>query len=303
MGARALHIAIAIISVGLGASVSMAGPPTTLDDVVVLARDALTTSQDVLLTSGHLVVHEPAGILSLRPSFSALSGTQIVANTIDVRGGSGGGPVLYDVFVNSYDPLAIYDSQALRDDNVLGEGPTIVGFPLPFAFPSPPVVTPGTDDCPIPGRVDGDCLVRVTTPQTLPPGNYGKIRVAGRAALYFAGGTYNVRSIRTGGQARLLFNAPTTLLIAERAEFGQRAELLPNAPDLNPRCINIEIAASEHAVKFGGNSTVQAMISAPDAEMKLRANGEYTGRFVAKTVAVGVGSQLGAAPLLTGACE
>jgi len=295
MSVRALLLA-AGIAIGSGLAAQAAGPPTTLDDVVIFAQNSLNLFINDRQFTGQIVVNAPGGTARLNKSVVMLSGTQIVADTIVVPGVSGIGPELYDVFANTTDPQVVVD----------GSGPTAVTLPL-FPFPSAAVVTPGTDPCPLPGRPGrqpGDCVVRAKAgPVTLPPGNYNAIKVKTHGAIYFTGGVYHMRELDGGGNARIYFNGPTDLYIAERFHLGNRGILgPPSESTLNPRCVVVRVAG-DAPVKIGAISNVTAIIEAPDAVMKLGSRGEYRGQFVASDVIAGVNVALEAAPALATPCE
>jgi len=140
-------------------------------------------------------------------------------------------------------------------------------------------------------------------PVTLPPGHYNSLTIKTRAAIYFAGGTYHFRSLRGLGNARMYFNGPSTLYVAERASFGNRTIMAPPTESLlNPRCIVLRVAGVE-PLKIGGTSDIEAMIEAPNAFMRLGSRGTYRGQFVAASVKVGVNVLLQTAPALAGPCE
>jgi hypothetical protein len=274
------------------ASPAMAAPPAAVDDVVLFARDSMEIGYFVRHSSGQLVVNAPGGIMLFARSAEGLSGTQVVADTIAVRGGRSAGPTLSEVYANSVAPSVV----------VTASGPDAVTLPL-LPFPSASVVTPGTDMCPRPGRKPGDCVIgRDDGPVTVLPGNYGTIRVKARATLHFAGGTYNARAIRAGANARVLFDGTTTLNVAERAVFGRRVVFGPtNVGVLNPRCVVVNVAG-EKPVRFGGLADVGATIVVPNAGMRLGGFGVYQGNFIATAVQALRYALLEAAPPLMGPC-
>jgi hypothetical protein len=293
---RALCIVGALLAAV--ATSGSAAPPTTLDDVVVFARDQLRIHIGTRLISGHLVVNEPTGVATMKRSVAALSGTQVVAGTVALRPRAPRpGPTLFDVFANAFDPDA-------TGVNIMGEGPTPLALPL-FTFPTAPMALPGTDACPQPGRTAGDCLVRKKDgPVTILPGNYNRIFVMGNGALYFAGGTYHAASIYVAGGGRIFFNAPTTLNVANRARFGRRIHFGPlEESTLNPRCVVMHVNASERAVRIGAISEVAATISAANGPMRLGSFSHYRGNLTAIDVDIGLNVLLEAPPTLASPCE
>ena len=286
MGARGLGAYIAVV-IGVASPVLAIDPPSTLDNVVILARTAVGMTQYIRHATGQIVVNDPGGVATLRRSVNGLAGTQFVADSIAVRGGRGRrahGPELYDVLANTPDARIIVDGQQALLPNL----------PVFTTFPSTPVFVPGTNNVVVNARHG---------PVTLPPGDYGKITVKGGALLYFSGGTYNAKSLRASGHARLYFEGPTTLNVQDSARFGQRALLGPLVESqLNARCIVFNYAGTR-PIKFAGSANITAMVVAPNAIMKLGAFGDYRGTFVAAKVLVGRSALLEAALPLTSPCQ
>jgi hypothetical protein len=296
--ARAVRAALVVAVIGRAAVGVSQVPPATPDDIVVWAKESLsdtslstlTLGRDTRLTSGQVVVNDPGGVLLLRSYFRGLAGTQLIADTVVVPPSPFGKPEVFDLFANSFDPG--------RGVIITDQGPTPISLPL-FTFPSAVAVTPGTDSCPTPGRTAGDCVVRSRNgPVTLQPGNYNIIRVRSDGVLSFAGGTYNMRSIRTARNSKLLFNAPATLNVAEIARFGFRAFVGAEFPDqLSARCMVINVAGDK--VQFQPWADVTATVTAPAADMQMGHFGVYQGNFTAKTVRVRLGATLEAPVIST----
>jgi hypothetical protein len=286
-----------VILIARAVAVAAQQLPLTTDDVVILAKESfaasgdstLTLGRDTRLVSGQLVVNDPGGVLRVRGFFRALPGTQVIGDTVQAVTARSAAPEFSDVFANTFDSGA--------GTVIDGVGPLPVGLPL-FGFPTVALVTPGTDACPKPGRIAGDCVVHQSDgPITLQPGNYRKIILRQRAELYFAGGTYNVKSIRGASGAHFLFNAATTLNVAETAAFGFRSVVGPAFADQpNGRCIVINVAGDQ--VRLRPWADVAAVINAPEADAALGRWSVYRGNLAAKTVKVRVGVLLGALPHL-----
>ena len=103
---------------------------------------------------------------------------------------------------------------------------------------------------------------------TIQPGNYGDIKLRSNATLFFAGGTYNVKSIRGAPRSRFVFSAPTTINVAEVARFGFRSFIGPQFPEeLNGRCVVINVAGSK--VRFRPWADVTATVTAPPSDVGL----------------------------------
>jgi hypothetical protein len=264
------------------------GQPTTNDDVVILAKTWLRVATAARHLSGHLVVNDLGGAAFINPTMKTLPEfePQLVADTILLPQRRLLGPELFDVFVNTL-------SDPAGNVVILGTltQPLGASFPI-LPYPDPVVVTPGTTNV---------TVKRTMSPVTLPPGDYGDIRVALGGTLFFEGGTYNVRSLRAGSRSLVLFNGTTTLNIAERARFGSRSNVAPTDPLLSGRCITINVGSSTRT-RFGLTSDVNVVFNAPAAQLRLGRTGIYRGRFTANRVVVGRNAVFQALPPLTEAC-
>lgn len=262
--------------------------PTSIDDVVILARTEARFEANVNHVSGQIVVNDPGGRAMVHQLFRTLPDLQpqLVADNVSVMAVAFDGPELFDVFTNTItDPAG--------NAIILGTVTQPLGASLPLLpYPTPVAVTPGTENL----RV-----TRTTSPVTLPPGDYGDIRIASGGALYFAGGTYNIRSLRAGSRSLVFFNGATTLNIAVRARFGSRSNVGPADPAVSGRCVTINVAG-EGRMRMGRVSEVNAIINAPAAILRLGLLGDYRGTFTADRVAVGRGAVLQPLPPLTEAC-
>jgi hypothetical protein len=285
---RVVCVAIAMLC-GV-ASASAAGLPTTLDDVVILAQQALSFDPRVELVSGQVVVNDApisnTDGLRVGVSFSAQTNTQVVADLIKVIGAAvRPAPVFFDIFANTMTK----GPGTLTIDGTEAIGPGSVPLPV-FAFPTAPVVVPGTTDIKV-RQSDGAVM--------LPPGDYGQIRVGVHGVLILEGGTYNIRSLNASVLTAILFSGTTTVNVAERVSVGPLSVFGPQGGSVSPRCIVINVAGD----RFWVSSTdVEATVNAPNANVRLGALGTYTGNFIGKTVKVGFRAVLGAPPTLTAAC-
>lgn len=281
-----------LVFLAMALSGVVAGPvraqPATLDDVVVFAKSKIKISSGARQASGHFVVNDPGGLLLVHPTFKTVpdEAPQIVADTVQVIHYIVPGPELFDLLANT-----IIDTRGLLSLNGTLTQP--LGFTLPlFPFPSTPVVTPGVLDI----RVN-----RLNSPQTLPPGDYGIVRVAGKGVLFLEGGTYNMRRFIVGGQAQILAQTTTTINVSERVRFRGRSNFGPADPLMNGRCVTLNLASSR-TLGFGLLADATAIVNAPNARMRLGRLGTYRGSFTAKEVIVGRGTVTETLPPLTEAC-
>jgi hypothetical protein len=278
----------------LGSGPSFAASlPTTLDNVVILARDSLRLGFDSKLASGQVVVNNTGGVLTVRPRAGALQDTEIIADIVAVQATANQKPELFDIFTNSF----LNGANAIIDDVVVS--PPGGWLPL-FPFPSAPVVTPGTDSCPSQTGRTGNCTVRRRNgPVTLPPGDYGKIKLSGYAVLYLEGGAYNIESLSCGAFSHVLVNGTTTLNVQGNVSFAPFSTFEPADVSFNPRCVVLNVAGNRVLSVF---ATISASINAPDATVNLAIQTVYTGNLVGKKVRVGAEATLQAADPLLSPC-
>lgn len=274
---------ILVVAVG-----SAWGQPTDSEDVVILARSQLRLGAAVRHLSGQIVVNDPGGQAIVNPQMRTVPdlAPQLVADVVSVPIQPYAGPVLFDLFVNTLiDPSGKHE--------VLGAMQQPIGAALPLlAYPEPVAVTTGAQNV---------IVKRTTSPLTLPPGDYGDIRVGAGGALFLEGGTYNVRSLRAAGRSLVLFNGTTTVNIAQRARFGMRSDVGPTDPTMSGRCVVLNFAGSSR-LRFGRTADVNAIVNAPNATLVLGRLGVFRGRFTASRINVARGAVLQSLPSLTEAC-
>jgi hypothetical protein len=281
------HLLVAGV-VGLLGGIAEA-QPTSLDDVVILARSELRIRRNTRHAAGQIVVNDPQGVAIINPSFRTVPDLQpqIVADRITVLRTPTEGPQLFDVFVNTLeDPKG--------ETVVLGTltMPIGVGLPL-FSFPSPVTVTPGTTDVKV---------TRLLSPVTLPPGDYRDIRLRASSVVYLEGGTYNIRNLRVGPRSQMLANSSATLNVADVVRFRARSSFgAVSGGLLNGRCVVLN-AATARIAKFGIGSDVTAVVNAPAATLILGAAGSFRGNFTANRVIFGRGGVIDTLPPLSEAC-
>lgn len=264
-------LVVATLAVCCTASQVGAQPTISEDDAIVLARRLVKAKRNATLAGGAVVVNEAGGLAILHRTFEGLAGTTVIGDEIRVRFGPLEGPRLWDLFANSID-----DPKASLQ--VAGTQGSVSTFPV-LPYPTPVTVTPGT----------GVLLIKRTDgPVSLPPGDYGTIRLQRGAVVLFEGGTYNVESLRSGFQTAVLFNGPTTVNVLEKARFGKRVIFGPNpdVPTFDPCSIQLHTASSR-TVRFGVGALVRAKVFAPEARIFLAVDGLYEARLVGDSVVIG----------------
>lgn len=284
---RSVCFVVACFAVAAACRVE-AQPPTSLDDVVVLARSRVRLAINASHASGQIVVNDPGGVAIADPRFRTVPdlAPQLIADNVEiVRFPFASGPIFFDVFANN-----VFDPNNKMVVNGTLTQP--IGVPLPlFPYPPPPVVVPGA------GKLH---IQRSESPVTLPAGDYGDVRVFAYGVLALEGGTYNFNSLKVGSRGKLLANGTSTINVKGRVRFAGRSVFGPTDPQMNGRCITLNSAGTK--VIFGLVSDVTAIVSAPSAQMRLTRLGTYRGNFTADRVTVGRGTVLQALPPLTEAC-
>lgn len=286
---RSRSVCVAVACLVVVAASRVEAQPSTLDDVVVFARNQLRLSTNARHTSGQIVVNDPLGVATIHPQYRTVPNLapQLIADKIEILPFPFAvGPVLFDVFTNSIDD----PNNGLQVQGLLTM-PAGVTFPL-FPFPSPPSVTPGTTTV----RVR-----RSNSPMTLPAGDYGLVRVSADGVLYLEGGTYNFASLRVGTRGQLLANSTTTINVAGKVRFLGRSNFGAADPLLNGRCVVLN-TPWPRTFAFGRFADVTAVVNAPAAHIRLGKLGAYRGNFTATRVTVGRSAVLETLPPLTEAC-
>lgn len=287
---RVGFVCLLVLTWGLGTSrPSMAQPPGNLDNVVVFAKDQVRLSRNARHVSGQIVVDDPLGTAIVHPQFRAVPdlAPQLIVNrleTLEFVGASG--PDFFDLFTNSIDD----PNMALHVNGTLTMP---LGFTLPlFPYPDPPTIVPGTT------------LVRVrrsNSPVTLPPGDYGIVRVGAEGVLYLEGGVYNFKQLRVGFRGQLVANGTTTINVLERVRFLGRTNFGAADPEFPGRCVVLNTASTKN-ISFGRLADVTAIVNAPAASLRLGKLGSFRGNFTARRVTVGRSAVLETLPPLTEAC-
>ncbi|MFT5376363.1 MAG: hypothetical protein ACI906_003200 [Candidatus Latescibacterota bacterium] len=173
----------------------------------------------------------------------------------------------------------------------------------------------------------GDVDIQVTGKEqiTLAPedGPFATIKIKSRGMLIFSGGEYHIENLDVGSKATVVFEAPTTLLIANKlstaasSSFGPGADSGISAADIlvyvegyNGRVVkekkekskknekdeeedDDQALAAERfksnpkAVTVGEQAVFQASVYAPNGTVLLKGKIEATGGFIARDVEVG----------------
>ena len=165
----------------------------------------------------------------------------------------------------------------------------------PLDIESPEFPTPN------PGSVDIDIAVGDT--YSLSPGSYGKIKVKTRATLIFTGGTYHLENLDVGLKSKILFEAPSEVIINNRIQGASYADIGPkNGSGISARDIVFYVNGKNgnlgnllsfpKAVTIGIGNTVKANFYAPNGTVWIEGFSEVEGAFIAKDVNLGIKATL-----------
>ena len=168
-------------------------------------------------------------------------------------------------------------------------------LPLDVTLPPFPTPAPGTQnhDIPIGGTL------------TLDPGSYGEILVKKNATLILTGGTYHFENLDLGdtGGSKVLFQAPTELIINNRLEPGLNAVIGPDAGSgITAADITIyvngingstgNLGATPKAATVGYNNTLNANIYAPNGTVLIKQGTVAIGAFIGKDIQIGLSAEV-----------
>jgi Tfp pilus assembly protein PilX len=155
----------------------------------------------------------------------------------------------------------------------------LVQLPQAVNFPTPSIPPPGATN--------------ISNTQTLAPGNYGDISVAGQEVITLTPGTYNINSISLAGQAQLAV-APDPIshlygqIIVNVTGNAQNTpiNIVGNGisnPTYDPSILQFLYAGTGN-VKIAGNGSSAAIIYAPNAAADFSGNASFFGSVIANTL-------------------
>lgn len=191
--------------------------------------------------NGNVLANDPDGRVRTGKNVVMPDGSVIVASSVTLGNST-----------------SVFDVRA--DDVFRGQGATIRGTSL--AAPPLPVETPF---CSIPTFDCGTTEVWVQTgefTQPLAPGSYGRVRVLNGGTLRLAGGTYEFCELKTGRDAAVVTDGPTTMNVVKTVSVGSGAVVGPAGGVPIP---TINLAGRSLRVSQG--ATLSAKVSAPAAKV------------------------------------
>jgi len=155
----------------------------------------------------------------------------------------------------------------------------LVQLPSAVSFPAPTIPPPGTTN--------------VNSTQTLAPGSYGDINLAGSKIVTLTPGVYNINSISTTGNAKITIAAdPITgkfgpvILNVTGNNNTTPIDIEGNAidnPTYDPSMFQI-VYPGTGTVKIAGNGASAAVVYAPNATADFKGNGQFFGAVIANQI-------------------
>jgi len=182
----------------------------------------------------------------------------------------------------------VYYNELTNKGTIRGSEYAPLILPLDITMPAFPTPAPGTEDHDIPRRGS----------LTLNAGSYGEILVRKKATLTLTGGTYHFEDLNLRNRSKVLFQAPTELIINNRLRTGKKAVIsLEDGSGISAKDIRIyvngingstgNLDARPLAAKIGNNSILNANIYAPNGTLWLKWCTVAEGAFIGKDVRIG----------------
>lgn len=256
---------------------------------VVLATNSVWLKENANVLSGNVIVNNASSgpvldsqvELSVGHKVTTPTGFSLKANRIKVKQGA---VVESDVFYN----------ELMNNGAINGSLNSPLTLPVFASLPAFKQAPPGTQDI----TVNKDESI------TLTAGSYRDILVKQKGTILFTGGgTFSIRSLNTGDKAKLLFNAPTEILIEGKLDTDQNSYIGPQSgsgigaadiifyiADINGN--NGNFGATPKAAQLGLKNTILANFYVPNGTLWLRQGTVATGAFLGRDVIVGENVQV-----------
>ncbi|UCG11003.1 MAG: hypothetical protein JSU72_10540, partial [Deltaproteobacteria bacterium] len=283
---KAVHVLVVFVIISVLAQHSHA--TTEVSSFSILAFNSIWVRQGATATGGNLGVIDasPGPCLNSKAEVT-IGGNVYVGDGVSIYGDSVKINKGASVFDAHYNELA-------NNGTIRANEHTPLGLPLDVSLPEFPLPSPGAATHQIPR---GETL-------TLSPDYYGDIIVRAKGSLVLPGGTYHIENLELGHpRARILFQAPTELIINNRLGLGKQAFIGPEeGSSISAKDIRIYVngnngkkgtlRSTPKAVVVGQNSTLRANIYAPHGTIWIRKGAVAEGAFIGKDVKVGQNAQI-----------
>lgn len=267
-----------------------AGLPAGIDRVVILATNSVRLKNDVMVTSGDVVVQDASPGPTLQPGYELY---------LDPKASTATGYVLKG------DSVRVKNNAVVGGDvhyNELSNQGTIAGsLVTPLALPVFGLLPPFVAQPPVGGSLD--VTVGAGGFAALPPGDYQDVTVGTGGTLALSGGVYNLGSVSLEKDASLLFAAASELRVEGRFNSAKGVTVGPEegsgtlVHDLVIYVAGINgtsggILSSPLAADFGNDNLLAASFYVPNGTVRLGHGTQATGAFLARDVLVENQAQL-----------
>jgi len=245
-----------------------------LGNYVILGFDETIIEQNVIINSGNVGVQNKNAQVTIKEGTTFMNSNSVLAGDI----------VKIELNANAQN---VFFNDLILEGDILGSQNTPLALPLVESFPDLSDIQTGTTSV----------SVAKDQTETLQPGSYDEIFVDEGATLIFVGGTYNVNSIITGLNAKLLFD-DVTEIVTQELKLGDNNILGPSS-SASIDSSNIVIFVHDNTeptmlfeIEIGKNSIIDANIFSPAGKLLVKQGTQATGSFIAKTVKIEDGSVL-----------
>ncbi|MBI3639266.1 MAG: hypothetical protein HY223_03025 [Thaumarchaeota archaeon] len=174
----------------------------------------------------------------------------------------------------------VFYNEIKNSGTILGTQNHPLQLPLVQSLPSFPHSTPGTTSI----------NVAAGASQTLQPGRYSTISVGVGGTLELTGGIYNVTSISTLKDAKLIFDQPSQMVVQNKIDWDKGTFVGPSTSSMHAHDIIIFVGnngtINDNATdtSSGKNAVVKVNIYAPNGHLTMEKGTTATGAFIAKTL-------------------
>ena len=250
-------------------------------DIRQIGNYAIFSLNNMVLETNVTVVNGSAGVQNSGPNMALPANAEInigdnsrfLDTTSAVAGDSiiiGAGTTVQHVFYN----------EIKNSGTILGTQNHPLQLPLVQSLPSFPHSTPGTTAV----------SVAAGASQTLQPGRYSSVSVGTGGTLELTGGIYNVTSITTMKDAKLIFDTPSQIVVQNKIDWSKGTFVGPSTSSMHAHDIiifvgnNGTINDNATSTSSGKNAVVKANIYAPNGQLTMDKGTTATGAFIAKTL-------------------
>ncbi len=254
--------------------------------IALFAGEQIHLEPGARVNSGHVVVldQDQWGLRELfkrelivgNGAYTA-DGTVLFGDTVHIKPGASVNEVHYNELRNK--------------GTIRGAAVTPLSLPPDLVLPDFITPSPGT------AKIE----VQAGQERILAPGAYGDVLLKAQSRLVFTGGVYHLQSLDVGNDnCRVLFTAPTDLMIAGGIGPGQGAYIGPSAGSgIGAKDIRIYVQGKKKwgepmlmAVMIGNHNTLKANIYALNGRIWVKNNSTVEGALIGKQILIGIQTQV-----------